>query len=258
MYKNLLFSSVGDNTLFYNFYIGNNMNYDVYIIYYGNNPINFEKYKQKVTFIKSRKGSKFQNFKYFYDTYLDIINKYDYFFILDDDIIIDVSKINSMFHIANYFNLSICSPSFKSKGKISHKVTKYRSKRFLTYTNFIEVGVPLFNKISLHKFMKFLYTKLIGWGIDYLYIWSNGLKKNNKYAIIHCINCINPHDNNKKIKVREHYLINNQKREKQIWINYSIKINCPNTYVLKEYYTVLKKHINYKTKNNNLYIEIIS
>ena len=60
-----------------------------------------------VTYIEMRKGSKFQNFRYFYDRYKYIIDYYDYFFILDDDIIFKYNDINDMFSISKKYNLSI-------------------------------------------------------------------------------------------------------------------------------------------------------
>ena len=81
-HQNLLFSSVGDNSNFDELWIDDSMNYDIYIIYYGNNAETFKKYQSKVTFIESRKGSKFQNFKYFYDKYKDMIETYERFFII--------------------------------------------------------------------------------------------------------------------------------------------------------------------------------
>ena len=45
--------------------------------------------------------------------------------------------------------------------------------------------------------MKYYDPILIGWGIDYLYIWCLGKDVQNKYALIDYISCINPHDNTK-------------------------------------------------------------
>jgi hypothetical protein len=238
MTTNFVFSSVGDNTSFDDLYIGNNMNYDIYVIYYANDDNIFNKYKSKVTFIEKRKGSKFQNFKYFYEKYPEIINKYDYFFILDDDIIIDVPRINEMFSIAKQYNLSICGPSFKSGSIISHAITKRRQNILLSYTNFVEVNVPLFNKKALTNLMKILDYSLIGWGIDMLYIWCNGLYKQNTYAIIHKIGCINPHPKNKKNKKRELYLLKNAHRRAQIWNTYAKKIKCPTRFIFKTYKSI--------------------
>ena len=63
---------------------------------------------------------------------------------------------------------------------------------------------------------------LIGWGIDYLYIWANGLEHKNKYALIDSISCINPHDNNKNNK-RELNNVKNVHNRAQIWNEYKKK-----------------------------------
>ena len=47
--------------------------------------------------------------------------------------------------------------------------------------------------------------KLIGWGIDYLYIWINGLEEKNSFGIIHNISVINPPNILLKV-VRENYI----------------------------------------------------
>ena len=175
------------------------MNYDIYVIYYGNNEDIYLKYKSKVTFIEKRKGSKFQNFKYFYDNYSDIINKYDRYFILDDDIIFNVDDINNMFRLSRQYNLDICAPSFSPESKISHSITRNKPNTLLSYTNFVEVNTPLFNRNALYKLMLKLDYSLVGWGIDYLYIACNGIEKKKSYAIIHKIICENPKDNKKKM-----------------------------------------------------------
>ncbi len=53
--KNLVFSSVGDNTGFDNIWLGPKRNYDVWVIYYGDNDENYENYKSKVDYIEKRK-----------------------------------------------------------------------------------------------------------------------------------------------------------------------------------------------------------
>lgn len=238
MSTNFLFSSVGNNTHFDSLWINDKIEYDIYVIYYGDNEEIFNKYKSKVKFIEKRKGSKFQNFKYFYNTYNDIINSYDRFFILDDDIIFNVEDINNMFKISRQYNLDICAPSFLSESKISHELTRHKENRILTYTNFVEVNTPLFNKSALDKLMNIIDYTLIGCGIDYLYIWCNGIDKKESYAIIHSIKCINPKDNNKTIKKRELNLIKNCNIRQQIWDTFSKKINCPNKFKLCEYNSI--------------------
>lgn len=224
--RNFVFSSVGDNTNFDKLYFGNNMHYDIYAIYYGNNINRFNRYKSRVKYIEKRKGSKFQNLLYILRKFPKILDMYDYFFILDDDILMNVEDINNMFYLADVNNLTICAPSFKPESKISHTITRNKSRALLTYTNFIEVNTPLFNRESLKKLLPYLDDKLIGWGIDYLYMWCNRFNKNNKYAIIHAVSCINPQEIHKNNK-RELYLISNSTKRKKIWEDYAKKIGCP-------------------------------
>jgi hypothetical protein len=78
----------------------------------------------------------------------------------------------------------------------------------------------LLNKNALHNLMKYMIPELIGWGIDFLAIWANGITKKNKYAIIHSVKCINPIDTMKNISCRELYKIDNAKSRSQIYYNY--------------------------------------
>jgi len=221
MVRNMVFSSVGDNTIFYRNWESKLMNYDIYIIYYGDNDILFKKYEQFVKFAEKRKGSKFQNFKYFYDKYPEIIEDYDQFFILDDDILIDAYSINQMFDISNKYKLKICAPSFSESSKISWDITKHIPNAILSYTNFVEVNCPLFSIDALHNLMRYLHYGLIGWGIDILMIWANGLYNTNKYAIIHKITCINPTVKDRELNKIAHVNIRNK-----LWEDYCKLIDC--------------------------------
>jgi len=231
-----VFTSVGDNSKFDSNWIGTGMNYDIYAIYYGNNENVFSKYKENpnIKYCEKRKGAKYQNFKYFYDSQKEIIEQYDYFFILDDDIIFYVEDINRMFEIADMYKLDICGPSFLPSGKISWSVTKHKPDVLLTYTNFVENNVPCFNKKTLMKFMTIYHESLIGCGIDYLYIFVNGIDQKRKYAIIHSITCINPTTESKG-GTRELTLIEGSSNEDNIWNNFARNNNYPISFKMIEY-----------------------
>lgn len=234
-FKSLVFSSVGDNTKFYDHWIGDDARYHLCIIYYGDDDEIYSKYKDRVNFAQRRKGSKFQNFKYFYDTCRGFINEYEQFFILDDDIIINVEDINKMFDISCEYNLQICAPSFSKYGKISHSETKHKKGVLLTYTNFIEVNVPLFTRDALSKFMDSYDTILIGYGIDFYYIWCNGKDEKKSYAVIHSVKCVNPHESAKKDNVRELERLPTFESRQSIWENYAKKKGIPWRWDIIEY-----------------------
>ena len=102
--KNLVFTSVGDNTNFDKLWCQSGRNYDIWVVYYGKNEDNYQKYRKKVDYIEKRKGSKFQNFHHIYNTKFEELQKYDRFFILDDDIIFETPDINKMFEISKKYN----------------------------------------------------------------------------------------------------------------------------------------------------------
>lgn len=238
MKENLLFVSAGDNAQLIQ-WIGKRVNYDLYVIYYGDN----HKQYKKMPWLECRKGSKFQNFKYFYQTYPEIINNYERFFILDDDFVMNLDQINELFEFSYEYDLDICGPSLHPASKVSHQLTRNNPKLKLAYTNFVEVGAMLFSKKALVNLMNNLSYDLIGWGIDYLAVWSNGINKKNKYAICHTVKAVNPDDVCKGGKKELSYVNNWQIRE-QIWKEYSQKIGCPTEYELKEYRKIPKKLFN--------------
>lgn len=236
---NFVFSSVGDVTSFDKLWLGESMNYDVYVIYYGDDNdryLNFKK-NRYIKHVEKRKGSKFQNFIHFYNSYPEIIEKYDRFFILDDDIIFKIDDINKMFDISRKYKLKICGPSFSNNSKISWNITRHKPKRILTYTNFVEVNTPLFSKDALINLMNVIDSCLIGWGIDLLYIWANGSDLQDAYAIIHCVKCINPKDSLKNNKRELFKLVDFNKRQ-YIFEDYARKIGFKYEYRAEEYKSI--------------------
>ena len=142
----------------------------IWVVYYENNEKKYEDYKKKVDFIDKKSS---QNFKIYiiYITKYKEIQKYDRFFILDDDIVINTSDINKMFEVSKKYKLWICQPSF-GVGSKHGEHTKNVKGAILRYTNFIEVNTPLYTRWALNRLMKYYTPKLIGWGVDYLSMWA--------------------------------------------------------------------------------------
>ena len=144
---------------------------------------------------------------------------------MDDDIIFNVNDINEMFHHQKNIIFGY-GPTFKNIKNANYSPITISNT--LLECNFIEVNVPLFGRYALDMLMKHFDPILIGWGIDFLYIWACGNDKKDKYALIDKVTCINPHDNKKNNK-RELNNIKNVHNRKEIWEKfkkkYKIKIN---------------------------------
>ena len=228
--KWLVFTSAGDSSQFIENWTKNfNQKYDLWIAYYGNDDEIYRKYTLNAKYCIKRKASKFQNFSYIYNTCKNIVLEYERFFILDDDIILTVEDIEKCFEISEIFNLSICGPSFTWPSKIIHEITKTDETSYLRFTNFVEVNTPLFSRSALQETMKYYHYKLIDWGIDYLYIWANGLRNSSAYAILDCVRCINPNTRKSELKC----VSDNEKT--RIWKSYAKKIKCPVSFTTQVY-----------------------
>jgi hypothetical protein len=204
--KCLLFTSAGKNAIIDKYWIDKERKYDIFLCYYGdetNKPL-----LPFTDYYVERKGAKMQNFYYFWNNpkqkeyniikndlnkpALDIKN-YDYYYIVDDDIIISTKAINNMFKIIDDYNLDMIQPAFlPGKSRICHSITRAVPNIFLRYTNFIENNTPFFSKSAIEKCMNIYDPLLVGYGIDYLFIWYLGTEKKDKYAVIDAIKCINP------------------------------------------------------------------
>lgn len=232
---NLVFTSAGDNTDFHRLWCGINQQYHLIVYYYGKSRIRFKRYDEIAQYAVYRQGSKFQNFHHFHSNHRDMLSRYDRVMILDDDIQIDVTGINRVFELSREYDLDICQPAFAIASKVSHDITRQRPNCLLRYTNFIEVNTPCFSRAALERLMQWLDPSLIGWGIDYLYIWANGVSRENAYAILDAIPCVNPYDHNKRHYRRELSRIAQWQRRSAIWSEYAKCIGCPVSFTHWEY-----------------------
>ena len=259
--KNLIFSSVGDNTNFDNIWLDKDRKYDVFVIYYGDEEKNFKKYSKKVDYIEKRKGDKWQNFHYLYNTQYDKIQEYDRIFFLDDDIIISTKDINEMFKLSLECDLWICQPSFAIGSELGWDINATNSKYFLRYTNFVENNSCLMTKDVINKFMKMYDPKLISFGVDYIYMSVHDVhnpKNIKKFAIIDNIQCINPPGKlkaEKKIKSKtvKSFQTQHKKTSERYWPNNDVtnsKTNSREFSKITNHENRKKIFLDYCKKNN--------
>jgi hypothetical protein len=227
MIKNLIFSSVGDFSNFPHWWLNKKSlkEFDIYVCYYGNNMVKAREFEKHCDYFTISKGSKFQNFYKIFNRDKITLDKYDAFWIVDDDIQINTLEINKLFLYQKRYNTWILQPSF-TDGAISHDITKCFSENKIRFTNFIEVCVPLFSKYALYKCMEIYDPILVGWGIDYLFIWYLGEYEKDKYAIVDEIQCVNPFFENRK---REIEILQPEIKRRRAWNKIKRKYNIRET-----------------------------
>lgn len=158
-----------------------------------------------VSYFFKMKGSKFNILKSAHKERLIPIQKYDCVWVCDDDLTLLEGNPCDLAKIMTTYNLEIVSPCHSGEGSWSHQIMlRHFGNRILRYTNFAEMGYPMFRSNSLIKFLD-IYDGGIERGdwIDWYYL--NVLECNTKSncAIIDNILVLNPHPWQKPLKVRE-------------------------------------------------------
>ncbi len=179
--KNLVIAPCGNDNSLIKQWVGDNMNFDLVLLYYGDNMEMAKSYKQFTPHVYMGKGEKYHLIQSFYLDNPEFIEQYDYVWLPDDDVLIYPDQINKLFNVADYYKLDLCQPSMI--GYVSHPITKHIDDCILRYTNFVEVLAPLFNKQTFYKLLPTFNINSSAWGYDYL--WPHLLEyPQDKIAII--------------------------------------------------------------------------
>ncbi len=121
--KYLLFSSVGDS---YDkailSWFGIEKNFDIFFCYYEDNEERKKLLDSLSDICIYQKGSKFQNFQKCYSKYN--FDKYEYIWIVDDDIVLETKKVNELFVLAKEHNSPISKPSMHKHGRNMQSINK--------------------------------------------------------------------------------------------------------------------------------------
>lgn len=172
MRKNLVISCSGPSSL-HKQWIEENRNFDLFIVYYGDQK---NLYENDGEYYCQKKGTKFNIV-----SDLQLLEEYDYIFVPDDDLLMYCEDINALFDLAKKYDLWICQPSLL--GYYSVCETLHHPGSVLRYTNWVEIMCPCFSKYAFNICKEtFKYSKSC-WGIEKLWDKLLGYPKN-KIAII--------------------------------------------------------------------------
>jgi hypothetical protein len=186
----LVFTSAGDqgNVLPW---LEGRRNFDLWVTYYGHQG---HLYRDVASFYNRRRGSKFQNLLFAFQTWPHLFAHYEAILVMDDDIRIGGREISRLFELRAELDLWLLQPAFRPRGKISHPITRLDHSTRWRYTNFVEVTCPLFRRDKLDAFLKVYDPVLVGFGIDWWFMEVLGEDLEGKVAIIDEISCVNPPD----------------------------------------------------------------
>lgn len=190
----LVFTSAGHNSNVMR-WLGPHRTFDVWVVFYGEGEVPLE--LLAADYFAKRKGSKFQNLHSAFESHTSILDAYDAILVMDDDIVISANKIDELFRFREHYDFWIVHAAFSRLGKISHPITAVNPATRYRLTSFVEVTAPLFRKDKLLEFMQRYDPRLVGWGVDWLFLHELGPRLVGHVAICDEIVCLNPHDRSK-------------------------------------------------------------
>jgi hypothetical protein len=162
--RNLVIAAVGDCSQHPSWLAGGaSRSFDVALVYFGDRPCN---YHRDADFFVAQRGFKYPLIADVLDRFGDRLNRYDFIWTPDDDVVIDTSQVNRLFQIASDFQLPICQPAI-ARGEASYLALRQHPDVLLRYTRFVEVMCPLFSRDALQAVRRTFRETLSGWGIDW-------------------------------------------------------------------------------------------
>jgi hypothetical protein len=119
-------------------------------------------------------GYKYPNMAGLVDKHPEITQKYDYIWLLDDDVRVEGNP-NRLFEIMEAERLDLAQPSLTHHSYYSHEVTlKVVGPRY-RLTSFVEIMAPCFSRDALKLCGPTFVETYSGWGLDW--VWPQMLMK---------------------------------------------------------------------------------
>lgn len=174
--KNLVIVCAGDNSLHMKFPFPNN-NFDLMVIYYGNDESKKDLYSKHCDFFIQSKGYKFELARNILLKQLQIklnfqFSDYSYIWFPDDDLeFVDSNGIFAMFEVAEKIQADIFQPALINEGIDKFWIaTKHVENTFVRRTNVVELMAwgfkgKIFTDCFFPCLQVFDYMKA-GWGIE--------------------------------------------------------------------------------------------
>jgi hypothetical protein len=99
----------------------------------------------------------------------DILSRYDYIWLPDDDIAARPADIEAIFDAMRRYDLDIAQPSLTRDSYYSHFAFMSCPGFILRYTNFIEIMVPCLRASLLRAVLEDFKDSMSGFGMDYIW-----------------------------------------------------------------------------------------
>lgn len=143
-------------------WIKGNCDFDLHLLVYDDSA---DKWAEDTPYICKLHGYKLKMTYAYLTRYPEIIEKYDYFLLADDDISMTSEDVNNIFRAMRKYNLKIAQPSLVDS-YYSWTHTLHDDLCRLRYTDFVEVMIPCFSREALRTVLFTFNENDCGWGTE--------------------------------------------------------------------------------------------
>lgn len=158
--KGLIISAVGDKSLHKHW---GRTRFDTCLIFYGDGL----GYKEESKYYFQRKGCKYHLIKDVLKENPALLEEYDYFWLPDDDVLLEQDQVASLFEYMRIFDLALAQPAIV--GYYSLSITLPWPDSRLRFTNFVEIMCPCFSRDALKMCVDHFDENKTGWSYDALW-----------------------------------------------------------------------------------------
>lgn len=140
--------------------------FDVCLLFY-HAEINDPTLPQQVKYFYHLKDFKYRMLHALFTTVApQLLEEYDYFYFIDDDIALSTADINRMFSLSRAFGMSITQASLSHNSFCSWPIFKRKADCMLRYMGQVEVMAPLFSQDALRQCLVSFNENKSSWGLD--------------------------------------------------------------------------------------------
>ena len=159
--KNAVFVPVGKDSLHRQLLKGD-ADFDLHLLIYDGS---YNKFCNDSDFVACDAGYKMDMIYRYLHRHPELFEKYEYFFLLDDDIVISTEDVNRLFSMMREYQLKIAQPSLVMS-YYTYKHTAFHPFYILRYTNFVEMMMPCFSRDALKAVLPTFEQKIRWYGIE--------------------------------------------------------------------------------------------
>lgn len=159
--KNAVFVPVGKDSLHRQLLKGD-ADFDLHLLIYDGS---YSKFCNDSDFVACDAGYKMDMTYRYLHRHPELFEKYEYFFLLDDDIVISTEDVNRLFSMMREYQLKIAQPSLVMS-YYTYKHTAFHPFYILRYTNFVEMMMPCFSRDALKAVLPTFEQKIRWCGIE--------------------------------------------------------------------------------------------